>query len=179
MRDTGGNAAAPAARCRNVRRGSFIMVPTHPLCRGDPMGMRARSRLRLSYSLVEAGNVACWLTGASIASPRCPLVGRQATSFARRAGSSSRPNGVTLLPLSRYARRQLILRCPKQTDAVSSLAPHFRLLVLGGGNRTVESGAQLLRRLQRQLDGGPRSGFEAGIDEVERDDIAERRMARV
>src|SRR5262249_52864667 len=49
----------------------------------------------------------------------------------------------------------------------------------GGGNRPVERGAQLLGRLQRQLDPGPRSGLEAQVDEVERDDVAERRVARV
>src|SRR5579859_7408575 len=45
-----------------------------------------------------------------------------------------------------------------------ALAPHFRLLVLGGGNRPVESGAQLLGRLQRQLNPRPRAGVEVGVD---------------
>src|SRR5712671_1598045 len=60
-----------------------------------------------------------------------------------------------------------------------ALAPHFRLLELGGGNRAVESGAQPLGCLQRQLNPGPRPGFEVGVDEVERDDVAQRRMAGV
>src|SRR5882672_2867979 len=60
-----------------------------------------------------------------------------------------------------------------------ALAPHFRLLELGGGNRAVESGAQFLGCLQRQLNPGPRPGFEVGVDEVERDDVAQRRMAGV
>src|SRR5262245_7611850 len=60
-----------------------------------------------------------------------------------------------------------------------ALAPHFRLFELGGRNRPVEGGAQLLGGLERELDAGPRPGFEAHVDEVERDDVAERRMARV
>src|SRR5260370_6286184 len=60
-----------------------------------------------------------------------------------------------------------------------ALAPHFRLLELGSGNRPVESGAQLLGCLQRQLNPSPRTGFESRVDEVERDDIAQRRMARM
>src|SRR6266567_2025291 len=68
-------------------------------------------------------------------------------------------------------------RCPN--EAYGALAPHFRLLELGGGNRPVESGAQLLGGLQRKLDAGPGAWFEAGVDEVERDDVAQRRMARV
>ncbi len=60
-----------------------------------------------------------------------------------------------------------------------ALAPHFRLLELGGGDRPVERGAQLLGRLQRQLDPGARAGVEGRVDEVERDDVAQRRMARV
>ena len=55
----------------------------------------------------------------------------------------------------------------------------FRLLELGGGNRPVESGAQLLGCLQRQLNPSPCPGFEGNVDEVERDDVAQRRMARV
>src|SRR6266853_3441213 len=46
-------------------------------------------------------------------------------------------------------------------------------------NRPVESGAQLLGCFQRQLNPSPRPGFEARVDEVERDDVAQRRMARV
>jgi L-alanine-DL-glutamate epimerase-like enolase superfamily enzyme len=60
-----------------------------------------------------------------------------------------------------------------------ALAPHFRLRELGGSNRPVESGAQLLGRLQRQLDPRPRTGVEVRVDEVERDDVAQGRMARV
>ncbi len=36
-----------------------------------------------------------------------------------------------------------------------------------------------LAELQRQLNPGSRPGFEGYIDEVERDDVAQRRMARV
>src|SRR5207302_11315206 len=43
----------------------------------------------------------------------------------------------------------------------------------------VESGAQLLGCLQRQLNPSPCPGFEGNVDEVERDDVAQRRMARV
>ena len=44
-----------------------------------------------------------------------------------------------------------------------ALASHFRLLELGGDNRSVESGAQLLGRLQRQLDPRPRAGVELRV----------------
>jgi hypothetical protein len=47
-----------------------------------------------------------------------------------------------------------------------ALAPHFRLLELCGGNRPVESGAQLLGRLQRQLDPRPRTGVEVNMPTV-------------
>src|SRR5580704_18038651 len=60
-----------------------------------------------------------------------------------------------------------------------ALAPYFRLLELGGGDRPVERGAQFLGGLQRELDPGPRPGFETAVDEVERDDVAQRRMAGV
>src|SRR5258705_2366477 len=60
-----------------------------------------------------------------------------------------------------------------------ALAPHFRLLELSGGNRPVESSAQLLGCLKRQLYPSPRPGFEARVDEVECDDVAQWRMARV
>src|SRR5471032_435050 len=60
-----------------------------------------------------------------------------------------------------------------------SLAAHLRLLELGGGNRPVERGAQLLGGLERDLDPRARAGIEGSVDEVERDDIAQRRMARV
>jgi hypothetical protein len=52
-----------------------------------------------------------------------------------------------------------------------ALPPHFRLLELCGGNRPVESGAQLFGRLQRQLDPRPRTGVEVRVDEVECDDV--------
>src|SRR6478672_8741270 len=70
------------------------------------------------------------------------------------------------------------IRCPNEAGH-GALAPHFRLLELGGGNRSVQSGAQLLGCLQRQLNPSPRPGFEANIDEVECDDVAQWRMARV
>ena len=54
-----------------------------------------------------------------------------------------------------------------------TLPPHFRLLELGGGNRPVESSAQLLGRLQGQLDPRPRTGVEIRVYEVERDDVAQ------
>src|SRR5829696_2819821 len=60
-----------------------------------------------------------------------------------------------------------------------ALAPHFRFLEVGGGDSSVQSGAQFFGCLQRQLDPSPRPGFEASVDEVERDDVAQRRMARV
>jgi hypothetical protein len=31
MRETAGSAAAPAVRCRNCRRGSFISIPASPI----------------------------------------------------------------------------------------------------------------------------------------------------
>ena len=40
-------------------------------------------------------------------------------------------------------------------------------------------GAQPLGGLQGQFDAGARPGIEPGVDEIERDDIAQRRMARV
>src|ERR1700733_10154768 len=46
-----------------------------------------------------------------------------------------------------------------------TLAPHFRLLELGGGDRPVERGAQLLGRLQGQLDPRPRTGVEVRVVE--------------
>src|SRR4029079_13808898 len=60
-----------------------------------------------------------------------------------------------------------------------SLASHFRLFDLGGGNRPGERGTQLFGRLQRKLHPRPRTGVELRVEEVERDDIAQRRMARV
>ena len=52
--------------------------------------------------------------------------------------------------------------------ALDALAPHFSLLEIGGGNRSVESGAQLLGGLQRQLDPRPCAGAKIRVDEVER-----------
>src|SRR5262245_31764898 len=46
MRDTTGSAAAPAARCKNVRRGSFISIPPSLVCLFD--------------HLVSAGNEQRW-----------------------------------------------------------------------------------------------------------------------
>ena len=69
-------------------------------------------------------------------------------------------------------------RCPNEVWH-GALASHFRLLELGSSNRPVESGAQLLGRLQRQLNPSPRTRFEGNVDEVERDDVAQRRMACV
>ena len=63
--------------------------------------------------------------------------------------------------------------------SLTALAPHFRLLELGGGDCPVKSGAQLFGGLQRQLDPRPRTGVEARVDEVERNDIAQLRMSRV
>jgi len=82
-----------------------------------------------------------------------------------------RPKPARLAHLACHAART--------TWARRALAPHFRLLELGSGNRPVESGAQLLGCLQRQLNPSPRPGFESRVDEVERDDIAQRRMARM
>src|SRR2546421_12164954 len=59
------------------------------------------------------------------------------------------------------------------------LASHFRLLELGGGNRAVKGGTQRLGCLQRQLNPSPRPHFEVRVDEVERDDVAQRRVTRV
>src|SRR5215471_10369143 len=60
-----------------------------------------------------------------------------------------------------------------------ALASHLGLFELGGGNSPIESGAQLLGRLERELDSRPCPGIEAGVEEVERDDVAQRSMACV
>jgi hypothetical protein len=41
--------------------------------------------------------------------------------------------------------------------------PHFRLLELGGGDRAVERGTQVLCRLQRQLEPRPHARVELGV----------------
>src|SRR5947209_6897714 len=60
-----------------------------------------------------------------------------------------------------------------------ALAAHLRLLELRGGDRTVERGAQLLRGLKRQFERCARAGLKLRVDEVERNDVPERCMARV
>src|ERR1700752_136388 len=60
-----------------------------------------------------------------------------------------------------------------------ALAPDLRLFEFGGDNRAVQGGAQLLRGLKRQLDPGARAGLESGVDEIERDHVTQRGMARV
>src|SRR5215203_6209622 len=72
-----------------------------------------------------------------------------------------------------------VSRRPNKAGHGATLAPHLGLLELGSGNRPVESGAQLLGCLQGQLNPRPRPGVKASVDKVERDDIAQRRMARV
>src|SRR3954452_16737583 len=71
------------------------------------------------------------------------------------------------------------MKSPNKAGHGPTLAPHLGLLELASGNRPVESGAQLLGCLQGQLNPGPRPGVKASVDKVERDDIAQRRMARV
>jgi RNA polymerase primary sigma factor len=88
----------------------------------------------------------------------------------------------SFLALSRGRRRRRTPISPKAWAGLiagsrhlaghGALAPHFRLLKLGGGNRPVESGAQLLGRLERQLDPRSRTGVEVRVDEVECDDVA-------
>src|SRR5262249_57813619 len=46
MRDTAGSAAAPAARCKNERWGSFIMSPSDNLLRFDARSLDDRPPLR-------------------------------------------------------------------------------------------------------------------------------------
>src|SRR5271168_3958944 len=60
-----------------------------------------------------------------------------------------------------------------------AFAAYFGFLELGSGDCSVESRAQLLGGVQRQLDPGARTNVEVRVDEVERDDVAERSMARV
>ncbi len=57
--------------------------------------------------------------------------------------------------------------------------PHFRLLELGGGDGAVERGAQVAGGVQRQLHPGAGGGAEAGVEEVQGDDIAQRGVAGV
>src|ERR1700752_2667433 len=77
--------------------------------------------------------------------------------------------------------RELVTRYSSGPNEVEhgTLAPYFRLLELSGGNRPIKCGTQVLRRLQRQLDASARAGIERRVVEVERDDIAQWRMARV
>src|SRR4051794_3881871 len=70
------------------------------------------------------------------------------------------------------------LRRPNEAGR-SPLASDFRFLELGGHDCPVERPAQLLGRVQRQLNAGSRAGLEASIDEVESDDVAQWRMTRV
>jgi hypothetical protein len=93
----------------------------------------------------------------------------------RDQGGARQP--VVAQPLAPPPNQAPDSRLPEATAARSSrsshkvehgaLAPHFRLLELGGGNRPVESGAQLLGCLQRQLNPSPCPGFEGNVDEVE------------
>src|SRR5262245_5864009 len=67
--------------------------------------------------------------------------------------------------------------CPN--EAGRTPAPHFRLFVLGGGDRSVERSAQLLGAFECQLDTGARPWVKSGVDEVERDNVGQRCMARM
>src|ERR1043165_6790484 len=57
MREATGNAAAPAARVKNVRRGNVMMAP--PALRTDA-DVHSGNRLRLTYRGEEAGNATSW-----------------------------------------------------------------------------------------------------------------------
>src|SRR5262245_65611967 len=46
IRDRAGSAAAPAARCRNVRRGSFISIPPSVVCLFDHLVGAGEQRWR-------------------------------------------------------------------------------------------------------------------------------------
>src|SRR5262249_4437115 len=79
--------------------------------------------------------------------------------------------------LSRRAITRLE-RSPRSNEAErNALAAHFRFLELGGGNRPVESLTQLSGRFQGELNTRPRARIEGRVDEVERDDVAQRGMA--
>src|SRR5262245_2450188 len=67
--------------------------------------------------------------------------------------------------------------CP--IEAWRTPASHFRLFVLGGRDRSVERGAQLLGAFECQFDTGARPWVEAAIDEVERDDVGQGCVARM
>src|SRR6266550_3861428 len=62
MRGTAGNAAAPTARCKNVRRGNFMMLPPQSaLRRGHAIQPDAlRHRLHPSCEEVEGANASSW-----------------------------------------------------------------------------------------------------------------------
>src|SRR5262245_15944572 len=95
--------------------------------------------------------------------------------------ASYRPLPCMNAPLGRALRGEVnslaALRCADQRRR--PLPAHLRLLELGLGDGAVERGAQLLGALERQLDARTRARIERGVDEVERDDVAERRMPRV
>src|SRR5262249_7521682 len=86
MRDTAGSAAAPAARCKNLRRGSFIFEPPHiirsPLrCgRAASAAPRCRAALRPSGLMVRPSDISAepfrhysaWMPASLIILPHLP-----------------------------------------------------------------------------------------------------------
>src|ERR1700677_3374707 len=127
-----------------------------------------------------------------------PISNGQDSSFASRRKATPPPSLrgalATKQPRSRVMRAPGLLRCARNdglevSSAVASrglneagrsaLAPDFRLLEIGGGDRPVERRAQFPCALERQFDAGARAGFEAGVDEVERDDVGQGGVTRV
>src|SRR5271168_3389578 len=84
---------------------------------------------------------------------------------------------IRLLKL-RSSLTAVVSRCLNEAGR-GAVAPHFRLLEICGGDRPVERCAKFLGAFEGQLDAGARAGFEAGVDEVERDDVRQGRMTRV
>src|SRR4029077_1332726 len=74
--------------------------------------------------------------------------------------------------------QSLPLRRPHESGQRAPAA-HFRLLEIRRRDRAIERGAQFLRTVERELDPRARAGLEIGVEEVERDDVAQRRVARV
>src|SRR6516165_11568323 len=86
----------------------------------------------------------------------CSALGPTMRAYSSRSTSRiGRPPQVTTARSSRSS----------SLAGQDALAPYFRLLELGGGNRPVESGAQLLGGLQRQLDPRPCAGAKVGVNE--------------
>src|SRR3954471_13304663 len=97
---------------------------------------------------------------------RSPAFQQAARALSSRWGSATRP---LLMECGAESRRPI-------EPGRRSLAADLGLFELGRSDRPVESRAQRLRRLERELHARPRPRIEPGVEEVECDDVIERRV---